>query len=155
MPAMVQCVRLVARRRSAADTEADNENCSRISVGLPKARRAAYRASPDDSPRSRCSSSSNVRSDCSSRFRSAFLFVIRHHSILVLLSGGPHHARHGFSHLLPLRLFDDELFSAFLGEPVVLELPVAVGGHLPLGSDPPSLLEPMQCRIQRSVLHLE
>lgn len=67
---------------------------------------------------------------------------MRHGRISALLCGGPHHPRHSFGHLLPFRLFDHELLSAFLRSPVVLELPVAVGCHLPLGRAPSSL-QPM------------
>src|SRR6202044_1485263 len=118
--------------------------CSRISVVLPKARRAAERASSADSPRSCCSSSSNSRSERSSRSRSASRFAVPfrfgHHRISALLSSGPHHACHSFRHLLPLRLFDHKLFSAEFREPVILELPVAIRRHLPFRGDQPLAL---------------
>src|ERR1700689_1286771 len=126
-----------------------------MSVGLPKARTAAYRASFEDSPRSRCSSSSNSRSDRSSRSRSAFFFVIRHHGISALLRGGPHHARYGFGHLLPLRFFDHELLLAFIGQAVVFKFPIAVGRSLPFGDHPSSFLQAVQGWIERTVLHLQ
>src|SRR5580692_10855684 len=64
-------------------------------------------------PPSRCSSSSNSRSERSSRSRSASLFLICHHFMSVLLGGRPHHARQSFGHLRPLRFFDQQLLPAF------------------------------------------
>jgi hypothetical protein len=72
-----------------------------------------------------------------------------------LLGGGPHYARHGFGHLLPLGFFDKELVSAFFSQAVVLELPIPVRSYLPLGDNPSSFLQPMQSRIERTVLHLQ
>src|SRR5215469_1628919 len=105
-------------------------------------------------PPSRCSSSSNSRSERSSRSRSLSRFLICHHRISALLSGRPHHACHCFGHLLPLGLFNQELLSAFIRQPVVLELPIPVRCRLPLGNDPPSSLQAMQRGIERAVLHL-
>src|SRR4051812_13348395 len=129
--------------------------CSRTRVVLPKARRAAYWASSPDSPRSRCSSSSSSRSDSSSRSRSASRLSICHQRISTLLGRGPHDARHGFRHLLPLRFFDDKLLPALFGEPVILELPLAVRGSLPFRGDPSLPFQTVQRGIQRTVLHLE
>src|SRR6202044_2977709 len=118
--------------------------CSRISVVLPKARRAAERASSADSPPSRRSSSSNSRSERSSRSRSASRFAVPfrfgHHRISALLSGRPHNACHSFRHLLPLRFLDHKLFSADFRKPVILELPVAIRRHLPFRGDQPLAL---------------
>src|SRR5580692_10069548 len=91
--------------------------CSRISVGLPKARRAARRASSGDKPRSRCSSTSSSRSEFNSLSRSLSRSLICHHFISALLSDGPHDTRYSFGHLLPLRFFDHKLFSAFFRKP--------------------------------------
>src|SRR5580658_2805767 len=102
-------------------------------VVLPKAWWAAYRACSRERPRSRCSSSSRSRSDWSSRSRSALRFFNCHHFISTLLGGGPHHARHSFGHLLPLRFFDHKLLLAFFGQSVVFELAVSVRCGLPLG----------------------
>src|SRR5260370_16222972 len=89
--------------------------CSLIRVGLPKARRAAWRASSRDTPRSRRSSSSRSRSDCSFRSTSASRFRIFHHLISALLTIGPHYSSHGFCPFLPLRFFYPTLlFSLFL-----------------------------------------
>src|SRR5215469_16558215 len=87
-------------------------------------------------PRSRCSSSSSSRSDCSSRCKSASRFLICHHFISALLSCGPHHPRHGFCHLFPLRFLDDKLFSSLIRKPVVLEFPIPIRSHLPFRGDP-------------------
>src|ERR1700744_2997439 len=111
-----------------------------MSVVLPKARRAAYRASSADSPCSRCSSSSSSRSAWSSRARSASRFPICHHRISALLGGGPHHARYCFRHLLPLRFFDHKLFFSCWRKPVILEFPVAIRGCLPFRGEPTSFL---------------
>src|SRR6202041_2299765 len=107
--------------------------CSLISVGLPKERRAARRASSGGTPCSRCSSSSSSRSDCSSRSTSASRFLICHHLISDLLNRGPHYARDSFRHLLPLRFFNHELFSALIRKSVILEFPVAIRSHFPFG----------------------
>src|SRR5262249_53261367 len=57
-----------------------------------------------------------------------------------LLSCGPHHPHHSFCHLLPLRFFDDKLFSSLIHKPVVLEFPIPIRSHLPFRGDPsPSL----------------
>src|SRR5258705_8821073 len=95
-------------------------------------------------PSSRCSSSSNSRSEQSSRSRSASLFLICHHLMSVLLGGGPHHARHSFGHLLPLRFFDQELLPAFISQAVVFEFPISIRRSLPLRDDPASSLQTMQ-----------
>src|SRR5260221_7096781 len=129
--------------------------CSLIRVGLPKARRAAWRASSSDTPRSRCSSSSRSRSDCSSRSTSASRFLIFHHLISVLLSGGPHYSCHSFRHLLPLRFFDHKLFSSLIGKSVILEFPIAIRSRFPFGDNPSPLLQTMQGGIERAMLHLE
>src|SRR5215470_19137822 len=106
-------------------------------------------------PRSRCSSSSSSRSDCSSRSKSASRFPICHHFISALLSCGPHHPRQSFCHLLLLRFFDDKLFSSLIGKPVVLEFPIPIWSHLPFRGDPSPSLQPVQRGVQRAVLHLE
>src|SRR5271165_5956998 len=129
--------------------------CSRITVGFPKARTAAKRASSADNPISCCSSSSSSRSDWSSRARSSSRFFHGHHRISALLGRGPHNARHRLRHLLPLRLFDHELLLTLVRQSVVLELPVAVRRRLPLRNDPASFLQPMQRGIERTVLHLK
>jgi hypothetical protein len=72
-----------------------------------------------------------------------------------LLGGGPHYACDSFGHLFPLRLFDEELLSAYLCQAVVLEFPVAIRGGLPSGSNPSSSLEAMKRGIEGSVLHLQ
>src|SRR5580692_1646078 len=99
-------------------------------------------------PPSRCSSSSKSRSDRSSRSRSASLLLICHHRMSALLGGGPHHARHGFGHLLPLRFFDQELLPAFFSQAVVFEFPISVRRDLPLGYDPPSFFQTMKRGIE-------
>src|ERR1700753_1736699 len=129
--------------------------CCRISVVLPNARRAAYRASSSDRPFSRCSSSSSSRSECSSRSRSASRLLICHHRISALLSHWPHHPRYCLGHLSPPRFFDTQLFSAFLGQTVILVLPISVRAHFPLGSNPAPSLQAMQCGIERTMLHLQ
>src|ERR1700746_3006203 len=129
--------------------------CSRITVGFPKARTAAKRASSADNPISCCSSSSSSRSDWSSRARSSSRFFHCHHRISALLGRRPHHASHRVRHLLPLRFFDHKLLLAFIRQPVVLELAVAVRRRLPFGHHPPSLLQPMQGGIKRTMLHLQ
>src|SRR5258708_22443002 len=106
-------------------------------------------------PPSRCSSSSNSRSERSSRSRSASLFLLCHHRMSGLLSGRPHHSRHSFGHLLPLRFFDQELLPAFIRQPVVFVFPIAVRRRLPFGSYPPSSLQTMQRAIERAVLRLQ
>ena len=106
-------------------------------------------------PRSRCSSSSSSRSDCSSRCKSASRFPICHHFISALLSCGPHHPRHSFCHLPPLRFFDDKLFPSLIRKPVVLELPIPIWGRLPFGRDPSPSFQSVQRGVKRAVLHLE
>src|SRR5258708_19175239 len=106
-------------------------------------------------PAYRCSSSSNSRSERSSRSRSASLFLICHHFMSALLGGGPHHARHSFGHLLPLRFFDQELLPAFIRQAVVFEFSISVRRSLPFGDDPSPFLQTMQRRIERAVLHLQ
>jgi hypothetical protein len=73
----------------------------------------------------------------------------------VLLDGWPHHARHSFGHLLPLRFFDQELLPAFLSQAVVFEFPISVWRSFPFGDDPPSSLQAMQRGIEGAVLHLQ
>jgi hypothetical protein len=73
----------------------------------------------------------------------------------VLLGGWPHHARHGFGHLLPLRFFDQQLLPAFISQAAVFEFPISVRHSLPFGDDPPSSLQAMQRGIERAVLHLQ
>src|ERR1700691_3461754 len=99
-------------------------------------------------PPSLCSSSSNSRSERSSRSRSASLFLICHHFISALLGSGPHHERHSFGHLLPLRFFDHKLFLALFREPVVFEFPVSVRSRLPFGAHPSSFFQTMQRGIE-------
>src|SRR6266852_5228272 len=106
-------------------------------------------------PPSRCSSSSNSRSERSSRSRSASLFLLCHHRMSGLLGGRPHHSRHSFGHLFPLRFFDQELLPAFIRQTVVFEFPISVRRSLPFGDDPPSSLQAMQRGIERAVLHLQ
>src|SRR5260221_1505395 len=72
-----------------------------------------------------------------------------------LLDRGPQHARYSFGHLLPLRFFDHELLPAFVSQTVVFEFPISVGGRLPFGTYPSSLLQTMQRGIERAVLHLQ
>jgi hypothetical protein len=72
-----------------------------------------------------------------------------------LLGSGPHHSRHGFGHLLPLRFFDQQLLSAFISQAVILELAISVWRSLPFRDDPTSSLQAMQRRIERAVLHLQ
>src|SRR5262249_17795338 len=129
--------------------------CSRIRVGLPKARTAAKRASSGDKPRSLCSSSSSSRSHWSSLASSSSRCLRRHHRISALLCYRPHHATHGFRHLLPLRFLDYELLLALIRQPVVLELPVAVRRRLPFGDYPPPFLQAMERGIKRAMLHLQ
>src|SRR5579863_918450 len=147
--------RMSCRRRSKPAQPHASCICSRINVVLPSARRAAYPASSTEKPFSRCSSLSNSRSESSSRSRSASRLLSCHHRISALLGGWPHHASDGIGHLLPLRLFYNKLFFALVSEPVILEFAVAIGSHLPLGTHPPSSLQPMQSRIERSMLHLQ
>src|SRR5579863_123592 len=116
-------------------------------------------------PASRCSSSSNSRSDRSSRSRSASLFLLCHQLVghklrchqftSVLLGGGPHHTRYRFGHLFPLRFFGNELLPAFIRKAVILEFPIAIRRSLPFGDDPSPLLQAMQRWIERAVLHLQ
>src|SRR5882724_4637592 len=106
-------------------------------------------------PPSICSSSSNSRSERSSRSRSASLFLLCHHRMSRLLGGWPHHARYSFGHLLPLRFFDQELLPAFIRQPVVFVFPIAVRRSLPFGSHPASLFQTMQRGIERAVLRLQ
>src|SRR2546430_10570875 len=47
-----------------------------------------------------------------------------------------HYASDSFRHLLPLRFFDHKLFSALFRESVILEFPIAIRNHFPLGGDP-------------------
>src|SRR5260370_18393449 len=95
-------------------------------------------------PPSRCSSSSNSRSERSSCSRSASLFLICHHFISALLRGCPHHSRHSFCHLLPLRFFDQELLPAFISQAAVFEFPISVLPSLPFRDDPPPSLQAVQ-----------
>src|SRR5260370_2336479 len=106
-------------------------------------------------PHSRCSSSSNSSAERSSRSRSASLVLSCHHFMSALLGGGPHHARHGFGHLLPLRFFDQELLPAFISQAVVFEFPISVRRSLPFGDDPPSSLQAMQRGLEGAVHHLQ
>src|SRR5580658_825620 len=111
-------------------------------------------------PPSRCSSSSNSRSERSSRSRSASLFLlclqlICHRLMSALLGGGPHHARYSFGHLLPLRFFDQELLPAFIRQAVILEFPIAIRGRFPFGDNPSPFLQAVQGGIERPVLHLQ
>src|ERR1700680_3823485 len=87
-------------------------------------------------PPSRCSSSSNSRSERSSRSRSASLFLLCHQFMSLLLGGGPHHARYSFGHLLPLRFLGQELLPAFTSKPVVFEFPISVPAQYPIGTRP-------------------
>src|SRR5580704_2936397 len=106
-------------------------------------------------PPSRCSSSSNSRSERSSRSRSASLFLNCHHFTSVLLGGGPHHSRHSFGHLLPLRFFNQKLLPAFFSQAIVFEFPISIRRSLPFRHDPASSLQAMQRGIERAVLHLQ
>src|SRR6266478_5752636 len=106
-------------------------------------------------PPSRCSSPSNSRSERSSRSRSASLFLICHHFMSGLLGGGPHHARHSFGHLLPLRFLDQELLPAFISQAIVFEFSISIRRSLPFGTHPSSSLQAMQGRVERTVLHLQ
>jgi hypothetical protein len=54
-----------------------------------------------------------------------------------------------------LRFFDYELFSAYFGKPVILELSIAIRGCLPFGGDPTSFLQTMQRGIEGTMLHLQ
>src|SRR5580704_17584321 len=152
-------VRRLKRRSRARDSSQFQDQmarvCSRIRAGLPKARKAAWRASSGVRPRSRCSSSSRSRSERSSRSRSTSRFRVGHHFISALLGGGPHHACDSFRHLLPLRLFDHELLLAFIRQAVVFEFPISVRCSLPFGDNPSSPLQAMQRGIERAVLRLE
>src|ERR1700730_2665955 len=152
----VRTLILRSRRRLSSPFQLQTARvCSLIRVGLPKERRAAWRASSGGTPCSRCSSSSSSRSDCSSRSTSASRFVICHHVISALLSRGPHYACDSFRHPLPLRFFDHELFSALLRKSVILEFPIAIRSHFPFGDNPSPLLQTMQGGIERPVLHLQ
>ena len=117
-PGLRQSVRRLKRRSRARDSSQFHDQtarvCSRIRVGLPKARKAAWRASSSETPPSRCSSSSNSRSERSSRSRSASLFLLCHQFMSALLGGGPHDARDSFGHLLPVRFFGQQLLPAFI-----------------------------------------
>src|SRR5262249_9140214 len=95
------------------------------------------------------------RSERNSRSRSAFRFLICHHRISTLLGGGPHDPRNCLSHLPPLRFFFCKLLPTLFRDPVVLEFPVAIGRRLPLCGNPALLLQPMQRRIKRAMLHLQ
>src|SRR5207253_9111001 len=117
--------------------------------------RAAWRASSGGMPCSRCSSSSSSRSDCSSRSTSASRFLICHHLISALLSRGPHYASDSLRHLLPLRFFNHKLFSALFRKSVILEFPIAIRNHFPLGGDPSPSLQSVQRRVERAVLQLK
>src|SRR5882762_6639289 len=55
---------------------------------------------------------------------------------------------------LPVRSLQLQLFPAASGKPVILGLPVIVR-IAPLCVDPASLLQPVQCRIQRALLYLQ
>jgi hypothetical protein len=81
--------------------------------------------------------------------------LIGHHFISTLLSGRPHYAGHSFRHLLPLGFFDYKLFFSLFGKPVVLEFAIAVGGSFPFGNNPSLPLQPVECGIERAVLHLQ
>src|SRR5947209_3562223 len=72
-----------------------------------------------------------------------------------LLGRGPHHPRDSFCHLLPLRFFDDKLFSSLIRKPVVFEFPIPIWSHLPFRADPSPSLQSMQRGVKRAVLHLE
>src|SRR5580704_17945011 len=72
-----------------------------------------------------------------------------------LLGGGPHDARYGFGHLLPLRFFDQKLLPAFISQAVVFEFPISIRRSLPLRDDPASCFQAMQRGIERAVLHLQ
>src|SRR5260370_26855726 len=158
-PGVRRSVRRLKRRSRARDSSQFQDQvarvCSRIRAGLPNARRAAWRASSPEMPPSRCSSSSNSRSERSSRSKSASLFLICHQFMSVPRAGGPHHARHSFGHLLPLRFFDEQLLPAFIRQAVVFEFPISVRRRLPFGDDPSSSLQAMQRGIERAVLHLQ
>jgi hypothetical protein len=84
-----------------------------------------------------------------------FQLKVRLQFISALLSCGPHHPRHSFCHLFPLRFFDDKLFSSLIRKPVVLEFPIPIWSHLPFRGDPSPSLQPVQRRVKRAVLHLE
>src|ERR1700730_12557209 len=158
-PGVRQSVRRQKRRSRARDSSQFQDQmarvCSRIRVGLPKARKAAWRASSPEMAPSRCSSSSNSRSERNSRSRSVSLFLICHHFMSVLLGGGPHHARYSFGHLLPLRFFGHKLFSALICKSVILDFPIAIWRRLPFVDNPSALLQAMQRGIERAVLHLQ
>src|SRR5256886_12297846 len=66
-----------------------------------------------------------------------------------------HYASDSFRHLLPLRFFDHKLFSALFRKPVILEFPIAIRSHFPLGGDPCPSLQSVQRRVERAVLHLK
>src|SRR5438445_499301 len=103
----------------------------------PKARRAAWLASSGGRPLSRCSSSSNSRSDLSSRSKSvSLLWSCHHHFMSTLLCGRPHHPCNSFRHLLPLRLLDNKLLLAFVRQSVIFEFPVSIRSRFPFGNDP-------------------
>src|SRR5437870_3516250 len=110
--------------------------CSLIRTSLPKARRAAWLASSGGRPLSRCSSSSNSRSDLSSRSKSvSLLWSCHHHFMSTLLCGRPHHPCNSFRHLLPLRLLDNKLLLAFVRQSVIFEFPVSIRSRFPFGND--------------------
>src|SRR5581483_7112770 len=129
--------------------------CSLITLGLPNARSAAWRASSGASPRSRCSCSSSSRSDCSSRSKSRSRFPIFHHFISALLGCRPHDPRHRVRHPFPLRFFKDKLLSSLIGEPVVLEFSIPIWSHFPFRRDPSPPLQSVQRWVERAVLHLK
>src|SRR5580658_477434 len=120
---------------------------------LPKERWAAYCASSGGSPLPARSSASSSRSDRSSRSRSSSRCLCHH--ITSTLLGRPHDLRNCCRHLRPLRLRLQEAFSPGGRQPVVLELPVAIGRGLPLRGNPALSLQTMERRIKRTVLHLK
>jgi hypothetical protein len=58
-----------------------------------------------------------------------------------LFNDGPHHPRHSFGLLLPLRLFDYKLLFAFVRQPVIFEFPISVRSRFPFRHDPALFLQ--------------
>src|SRR5215471_10422173 len=72
-----------------------------------------------------------------------------------LLRAAPHHFGNGLRQPLPLGFFSRQLFASGGCEAVVACLPVLVGHLLPVRRNPALFQKSVQCRVERTVVHLQ
>src|SRR5262245_52364276 len=129
-----------------------------MSVGLPRVRRAARRAWSSVIPRARWSSMSIWRCASSSRARSASQCRRRKNRLRLIgvtrSSRRPEDAVDGADDVVPAAGLRGELPASARREAIEAGAPVVVGGA-PVRRDPAAILEPVERRVERSVLDLE